>query len=120
MTFSPFCPVRPARPTRVALTCVLVLLVGLGTAQARDHKYKDDDHDHVRAHSAVQAGEVMPLEQVLAHLGKDHPGQVLKIELEREDGLWTYEVKLLRTDGQLVKLLLDARTAEVLRARRRH
>ncbi len=118
MTFSLFCPVRPARPTRVALTCVLVLLAGLGTAQARDHK--DNDHDHERAHNAVQAGEVMPLEQVLARLAKDHPGQVLKIELEREDGLWTYEVKLLRTDGQLVKLLLDARTAEVLRARRRH
>ena len=91
---------------------LLALLVSLGTAQA------SDDDDHVRAHRAVQAGEVMPLEQVLPRIAKDHPGQVLKIELEREDGLWTYEVKLLRADGQLVKLLLDARTAEVLRARR--
>lgn len=98
--------------TTTAVLCAL--LVGLGTAQARDR----DDHDHERAHRAVQAGEVMPLEQVLPRIAKDHPGQVLKIELEREDGLWTYEVKVLRTDGQLVKLLLDARTAEVLRARR--
>jgi uncharacterized membrane protein YkoI len=97
-------------PTTTAV--LLALLVSLGTAHA------SDDDDHERAHRAVQAGEVMPLEQVLPRIAKDHPGQVLKIELEREDGLWTYEVKLLRADGQLVKLLLDARTAEVLRARR--
>ena len=103
-------PLERSPPTTTAV--LLALLVSFGTA----HASGDDDHE--RAHRAVQAGEVMPLEQVLPRIAKDHPGQVLKIELEREDGLWTYEVKLLRADGQLVKLLLDARTAEVLRARR--
>jgi uncharacterized membrane protein YkoI len=102
----------PATLTALALLCALV--TGMSTAQARD----DDDHD--RAHSAVQAGEVMPLEQVLVRIAKDHPGQVLKVELEREHGLWTYEVKVLRTDGQLIKLLLDARTGDVLRKPRHH
>jgi uncharacterized membrane protein YkoI len=101
----PFFRLRSVR----ALSVVAALLASLTTAQARDH----DDHE--RAHSAVQAGEVMPLEEVLARIAKDHPGQILKIELEREDGLWTYEVKLLRADGQLLKLLLDARTGNLLR-----
>lgn len=105
---------RSMRAMLVAVAVMCALVAGLSTAQARDH----DDHD--RAHSAVQAGEVMPLEQVLARLAKDHPGQILKVELEREGGLWTYEVKLLRADGQLVKLLLNARTADVLRKPRHH
>ena len=45
--------------------------------------------------------------------------QVLELELEREDGRWIYEVKLLQADGQLLKLDLDARTAEVLSVKRR-
>jgi uncharacterized membrane protein YkoI len=105
---------RPVSAIATAIALLIALGTGLPPAQARDHG------DHERAHSAVLAGEVMPLEQVLARIAQDHPGQVLKVELEREDGLWTYEVKLLRADGQLLKLLLDARTADVLRSRRHH
>lgn len=100
---------------RVALMAIALLLASLSAVQARG---RDDDHE--RAHRAVQAGEVMPLEQVLARTAKDHPGQVLKVELERDDGAWVYEVKLLQADGQLVKLLLDARTGQVLRQRKDH
>jgi uncharacterized membrane protein YkoI len=75
--------------------------------------------DHDRARAAVQAGEVMPLSALLERLQRSHPGQVLELELEREDERWIYEVKLLQADGQLLKLELDARTAEVLKLRRR-
>jgi uncharacterized membrane protein YkoI len=102
---------RSVRLAPVALALLIALLVGMGSTQASG----SDDHD--RAHSALRAGEVMPLEQVLTRISKDHPGQVLKVELEREDGLWTYEVKLLQADGQLLKLLLDARTGDLLRKR---
>ena len=106
---------RTTGQTPIALAMLFALLTSLSPAQARGGR---GDDDHERAHRAVQAGEVMPLEQVLASLAKDHPGQVLKIELEREEQQWVYEVKLLQADGQLVKLLLDARTAEVLHQRR--
>ncbi|MEZ5701048.1 MAG: PepSY domain-containing protein [Burkholderiaceae bacterium] len=112
----PIAPLRPPGRAPIAMAVLFALLASLPLAHARGGR--GDDHE--RAHRAVQAGEVMPLEQVLALLAKDHPGQVLKIELEREDRLWVYEVKLLQPDGQLVKLLLDARTAEVLRQRRHH
>ena len=58
-----------------------------------------DDHD--RARRAVQAG------------------QVLEVELEQERERWIYEIKLLTPAGQLTKVKLDARTAEVLRVRSR-
>ena len=71
--------------------------------------------DHDRALKAVQSGEVLPLRTVLERLEKEQPGQVLEVELEREQGQWVYEVKLLQRDGRLIKLLLDARDAAILK-----
>lgn len=47
------------------------------------------------------------------------PGQVLDLELEHEQGRWIYEIKLLQPDGQLLKLEVDARTAQVLQVKRK-
>ncbi len=77
------------------------------------------DKDHDRAREAVKDGQVMPLRAVLERLEREHPGQVLDVELEDEDGQLVYEVKLLQNDGRLVKLELDARTATVLRRKQR-
>ncbi|MBL8346547.1 MAG: PepSY domain-containing protein [Rubrivivax sp.] len=85
--------------------------------------------DHDRARAAVLAGEVLPLPTLLERLQRTHPGKVLELELEFEDvaderaagrksGRWIYEVKLLQADGQLLKLELDAATAEVLKSKR--
>jgi uncharacterized membrane protein YkoI len=68
----------------------------------------------------VQAGEVMPLRGVLERLEREHPGQVLDVELERDGGRWIYEIKLLQPGGQRVKLKLDARTAELIQRKDRH
>ncbi len=77
------------------------------------------DSDHDRARNAVQAGQVLPLKTVLERLEREHPGQVLEVELELEDGRWVYEVKLLQAGGRLVKLELDAASGEVLKRRER-
>jgi hypothetical protein len=83
------------------------------------HAGGDRDRDHERARAAVQAGQVLPLATLLQQLQRSHPGQVLEVELERDDGRWIYELKLLQGGGQLVKLELDATTGQVLKARRR-
>ena len=76
------------------------------------------DADHDRARRALEAGEVLPLGTILTRLERDHPGQVLDVELdlEKHDGAerWVYEVKLLRKGGALVKLEVDARTGTVI------
>ena len=78
----------------------------------------DSDHDQARA--AVQAGQILPLKAVLDQLEKAYPGQVLEVELERSHERWVYEVRLLQADGKLMKLELDAATAQILRRRSRH
>jgi uncharacterized membrane protein YkoI len=87
----------------------LSLALLLGQAQASS--------DHDRARAALLAGEVRPLAQVLAQVARTHPGQVLEVELEREDGRWVYELKLLQSNGRLLKLEVDARDGQVLRER---
>lgn len=76
------------------------------------------EHDHDRARAALKAGEVLPLADILTRVARTHPGQVLEVELERDNGVWVYELKLLQSDGLLIKLKVDARDASVLRQKR--
>lgn len=72
------------------------------------------DDDHYQSRRAFQAGEVMPLRTLLDKIEKDYPGQVLEVELEREQQQWYYEVKMLSDEGRLQKLIVDAKTGEVM------
>lgn len=103
--------IRPAtallRPVlRLTLAAALLAAAPLA-AQAGER----DDHD--RARQALQAGEVLPLRTVLERVERDYPGEVIEVELEREQGLWAYEIKLLRRDGGMLELELDARDGSV-------
>ncbi len=64
--------------------------------------------DHDRAREALEAGKILPLRTIIDKLDRDYPGQILEVELEYEDGQWIYEIKLLRDNGALIKLELDA------------
>lgn len=78
----------------------------------------DGPRDHDRARAALQAGEVLPLTEILARVARTHPGQVLEVDLERDDGRWMYELRLLQPDGLLVKLKVDARDGTVVQQKK--
>lgn len=90
---------------------LLAVLPGAGFASDRD--------DHDRARRALEAGEVLPLRAVLERVERDYPGQIIEVELERDDGLWLYEIKLIRSGGSVIELELDARDATVHRIKGR-
>ncbi|MCW8828921.1 MAG: PepSY domain-containing protein [Gammaproteobacteria bacterium] len=73
-----------------------------------------DDNDHERARQALEAGEILPLGTIINKIERDYPGQILEVELEREDGRWIYEIKQLREGGSLVKMELDAADGTLL------
>jgi uncharacterized membrane protein YkoI len=95
------------------VSVIAACLIATGPALASDR------HDHDRARAALQAGEIQPLASVLQRVAADHPGQVLGVELERDDGRWIYEIKLLQAGGGLLKLEVDAASGQVLKARAR-
>lgn len=78
-----------------------------------------EDSDHDRARQALEAGEVLPLRTILERVEREYPGQVMEVDLERQGDRWIYEIKMLRTGGALVKLIVDGRDGRVLGTRTR-
>jgi uncharacterized membrane protein YkoI len=100
---------KPSRGLRAALSAALLLaLLGAGAGQA------GDGHDHDRARRALESGEILPLRTIMERVERDYPGQIMEVELEREDARWIYEIKLLRTGGALVEIEIDARDGALL------
>ena len=87
------------------------LTLGVPGAAASDRR------DHERARAALADGQIRPLSDLLAEVERRYVGRVIETELEREDGRWVYEFKLLPPSGRLVKLYLDAATGALLRSR---
>lgn len=76
------------------------------------------ERDQDRARQALKSGQVMPLVTILERVARDHPGQVMEVELEREDNAWIYELRVLEPGGGLIKLKVDARTGVILKSKR--
>lgn len=66
---------------------------------------------------AFQRGEVRPLSEVLAVARARIPGEVVKIELDREDGIWVYEIKILTSSGRVRELEVNAKTLAVIKVK---
>lgn len=81
-----------------------------------------DEHDHGShelARQALEQGRVLPLRTVLQKMERDYPGQVLKVEFEQDEGRFLYKIRLLQSDGRMVKLKVDAVDARVLEVKRK-
>ena len=77
----------------------------------------DDRRDHERARAALAAGEIRPLAELLAEVERRYAGRVIEAELEREDGRWVYEIRILPASGRVFELRLDGATGALLRTR---
>lgn len=96
---------RPAPQRRLLLLAVLALL------QVQPLR-ADDGHD--TALEAVRSGAIRPLHEILALPEVRAAGEVIEVEIEREDDRWTYEVETVTADGTLRKLHVDAASGRLL------
>ncbi len=94
----------------------------------------DDISDHERARAAVESGDVVPLALILEKVESIYEGSIIEVDLEdegdegeeRDEGElrgthyisgFIYEIKLLTPQGNLLKLKMDARTAELIQVK---
>jgi len=70
--------------------------------------------DYEIAREAVERGEILPLAEVLAILGRSHPGRVIDVELEYGRDHRAYEVELITADGRLIEVEIDAVSGTIL------
>lgn len=76
-----------------------------------------DRRDHERARAALEAGEIRPLAELLAVVERRYQGRVIEADLERDDGQWLYEFKILPPNGRMFVVEIDAATGVLLRSR---
>ncbi|MCG5502152.1 PepSY domain-containing protein [Ectothiorhodospira lacustris] len=90
--------------------CLALLAPGLSPA--------GDRMEHNEILRLRAAGEIMPMEEVLRQAAGIVPGQFIEAELEREDGRYVYELKILDADGVRHKLYLNASDASLIKRER--
>ncbi len=73
--------------------------------------------DHDEAKRAVAAGEIRPLAEILNAVRTKLPGDVVGVKLERKDGVWMYEFRVVGDKGRLFEVYVDARSGEVDRTK---
>ena len=80
-----------------------------------NERHDHDGYDHDRALKAVRKGEVLPLEQVLTIVRAKYKGAVVHTKLEREHGVWVYELKILDRNGRMREIYINAKTGKLLK-----
>lgn len=94
---------------RLIATCLLSCLLLAHTVPATAD-------DHGRARQLREAGEILPLQQILTRLAPEE--RVLEVELEREHGGYVYELEVLDREGRVWEYLFDAASGELLNKQR--
>lgn len=97
------------RPRLTAIAVAVGLVSVTGGVFAGDRL----DHDEIK--QLRETGQILPMGEVMASAQTVQPGQLVEAELEREDGAYLYEIKILAADGTVHKLELDAATGEVIK-----
>ncbi len=83
-------------------------------AQDSTHEAGQEVRDEDRALHALQKGEILPLDRVIARLHDTIPGEISGLELENENGIWIYEFKVISPDGRMVEVRVNAKTGQFL------
>lgn len=98
---------------------VLALLIAAGATMQPFAWAKDDKSDCKRSQDcalqALKSGEIRPLTDVLAVARDKLPGEVIKVELDRDDGVWVYEIKVLTSSGKRREIEINAQTLAVIK-----
>lgn len=63
----------------------------------------------------LSEGRIKPLSEILSTVQATLPGEMLDVQLELDDGIYVYELKLLRADGKVQEIEADAASGKILK-----
>jgi uncharacterized membrane protein YkoI len=76
-----------------------------------------EPHDQDAVRQAVERGEIHPLAEILDGVRGKLPGDVVGIEIERKNGRWLYELRVLDGQGRVFEVYVNARSGEIDRTK---
>ena len=106
-----------ARRIAAALAFAVAATAVASSAVAAEGRRHDADRRHDEVRQAVERGEIRPLADLLAAIAGRLPGEVVGVEIERKDGHWIYEFRVLDGKGRLFEVEVDARSGSIERSR---
>lgn len=89
---------------------VLLLAAGIGTYIANRQPVEPAKGQQV----LLQGQQVMELARALKVADTHVHGEVVKVELERDDDRFVYEIKVLADNGRVREIKLDAHTGALI------
>ena len=98
------------------LSALLLVALSLHGAAAR----ADDDGDSgqesrlEQMQEAVERGEIKSLGELRAIVQSKFPGEIVHVSTSGEHGRYHYEFRVLRADGRLLEIEMDAASGDVL------
>ncbi|MGE5165313.1 MAG: PepSY domain-containing protein [Sphingobacteriales bacterium] len=100
----------------LAVLALVPAVAALVTAEPQLAAARDRDdlrRDEVRR--AVEAGEIRSLADIITAVRGKLPGEVAGVEIERKEGRWRYEFRVVDRQGRLFDVYIDARNGEIER-----
>ena len=77
----------------------------------------DEDQDEV--YEAVKNGDIRPFSELYAAVERDLNGRIIHVELEEDDDIWIYELRL-NHDNNIIKVEYNAKSLEMLQIKGRN
>ncbi|MBE7182788.1 MAG: PepSY domain-containing protein [Methylobacterium mesophilicum] len=64
--------------------------------------------------AAVGRGDALPLSDLKRRLSATYPGEIIKVDVDMDDGRLRYEFKVLQASGRVLEVTMDAATGRFL------
>ncbi|MBR0554720.1 PepSY domain-containing protein [Ciceribacter sp. L1K23] len=110
--------IRTRREFLIRSVALVGALASTGIAVAddddRDHDHDEDDRQRDRLREKVARGEVKSLAELRRIVANRVEGKIVDTQFDLEDDRAVYEFRVLRSDGRLVEVEVDAATGSIL------
>ncbi len=100
----------PVRLAALALSALVAVLPVAMPAKA-DGEVQESAHDELP--DDVASGRIKSLAELRRTVTARVPGDIVSARIELEHGLELYEFRVLRADGRLVEVEVDARSGQI-------
>lgn len=92
------------------LMCFL-MTVSLGHA-AQEKQYESTHLSKEELAEILKNGDVLNLEKIIRKTKREEGDRILEVELLNYEGILTYQIEILKSDGVVTTLYLDGKTGE--------
>ncbi len=69
--------------------------------------------DQDAARDAAGSGQIRPLPEILAAVEREVPGRVVDVQLDKSTSPWTYRIKVLTAQGNVVSVAVNAASGRI-------